>query len=260
MPPLKPHSLSNFFRFVLLLPGLFLLLTGCTPPKPATDPSLDAKALEKARGIEAWNRDIITTKGIGRLVLETNRSREQFRIAWAAQGPDRLRLTLLSSGHPVETIAASGEWVTMISHTGRHKPHNTPSTDPDLNPYIGMPVRLSDLVSLLLGRYPLQPFDRAWFVPESRNRIRTSRSFSGQTQEVEFDPGGQIASISLTDSDGTLVYRIHYREYTKVEGRVMPVKITLTTTAGHTHDLTLLQLYPNVEIKPAVFRLTASGS
>ena len=262
MQPPKPINGPKNFRIFLILSvsALTLLVAGCMPPKPNTDPSRDAKARAMVMAVREQNAEIATTKGSGQLDLEMGRTRERFRMAWAAQGPDRLRLTLLASGHPVETIAASGEWVSIVSHTGRHTPHHTASTDPDLTPYIGMPVRLSDMVTLLLGRFPLQPFDRAWFVPGSVDRVRTSRSFSGRVQEISFDDKGRVAAISLLDRDEALVYQIDYTEYQTIEGRVLPKRIFLTTASGRTHDIRLLRILPNAVIKPAVFRLTASGS
>lgn len=246
--------------FVPAILVLALFLSGCTAPKPQTDPEQDRRAQALVTAAREKNADILTTKGLGRLTLKRAQGRERFRIAWAAQAPDKLRLTVLASAHPVETIAASGEWVSIVSHTGKHKPHSTASTNPDLSPYINVPVKLSDMITILLGRFPLRPFDRAWFVPDQKDRVRTSKNFSPFIQEVQFDTDGKVAALSLLNKDETLVFRIDYRRYQAGPDRVMPETMTLTNAEGQTMDLTQFRIIPNPEVNPSVFRLTESGS
>lgn len=247
-------------RSLFLISILVLLAAGCTPTKPQTDPALDAEARALVLAAREQNADITTTKGQGRLTLMLPHGREKFRLAWAAEAPNKLRLTLLSSAHPVETIAASGDWVTFVSHTGKHKPHSATSADPDLTSYINVPVRLSDMVAILLGRFPLRPFDRAWFVPGKSRTVRTSQDFSSLVQEVQFDDGGNITAITLFEKGKTAVFRIRYVQYQAREGRAMPGQMILTDKDGATLDLTLVSITPNADVKPSVFRLTGPGS
>jgi len=258
MPRRKPLRRTLFF-FISIL-GLVTLITGCTPPKPETDPERDTQAMAWAMEARQQNQDITTTKGQGRLTLMLAHGKERFRLAWAAQGPNKLRLTLLSSAHPVETIAASGEWVSIVSHTGRHSPKSTPSTDPDLSPYINLPVRLSDMIHILLGRFPLRPFDRAWFSPENSQTVCTSQNFSSLIQEIQFDDEKKIAAITLLEKGKSMVLGIEYIRYQAREGRVMPETMRLKDKDGNTLELTLSQILPNATVKPSVFRLTGAGS
>jgi len=257
MARLKPLPRTLFSISIL---GILTLAAGCAPPKPATDPARDAKAMNMALAAREQNADISTTKGQGRLTLMLAHGKERFRLAWAAQAPNRLRLTLLASAHPVETIAASGEWVSIISHTGRHKPHTAPSTDPNLGPYINLPVRLSDMINILLGRFPLRPFDRAWFVPEKSHTVRTSQNFSPIVQQIQFDDEEKIAAVSLLEKGGGTVFRIEYSRYQARDGRLIPEMMTLTDGQGSSLELTLFNIQPNAEVKPSVFRLTGAGS
>ena len=258
MPRRKSLPRHLFFFFSLL--ALLTLATGCAPPKPSTDPFQDTKAMAMAMAAREKNKDIITTKGQGRLTLMLSHGLERFRLAWAAQAPNRLRLTLLSSAHPVETIAASGEWVSIISHTGRHKPQTTPSTDPDLSPYINLPVRLSDMINILLGKFPLHPFDRAWFVPGKSRVVRTSQNFSSLVQEIQFNDDEKIAVLSLLEKGKSMVLCIEYLRYQAQDGRVIPETMRLTDKDGNSLELTLSRIQPNAEVKPSVFRLTGTGS
>ncbi|HKL83348.1 MAG TPA: hypothetical protein VJ879_12610, partial [Desulfobacter sp.] len=72
----------------------------------------DSHAEDIINHIQTFNAQISTSKGTGELMLTRGFRKEKYKIAWAAQAPNRLRMTLLISGHPVETIAATGQWVT----------------------------------------------------------------------------------------------------------------------------------------------------
>lgn len=242
----------------ILLLGIFLM--GCAPLKPETDPTLDAKARDLANQVQAFNSAIETSKGTGWVRLTTANQKEKFKIAWAAGTPNRLRLTALVSGHPMETIAASGEWVSFISHTGKHKPHSAVSVDPDLATYIQVPVRLSEMVTILLGRIPIRPFDQAWFAPGKTDTIYLKKRFSSQTQEIAFTPEGQVAEFRLIDQDGRLLYALIYRQFQEKNGRLIPTDISIEDGSGRTLEITLSGLVPNAPVKESMFRLTGTGS
>ena len=155
------------FPPVLILLFFFFLVfvSGCMPLRPQTDPAQDKKARRLASDILSLNSEIKASRGIGWVKLETGTRRDTFKIAWAAAFPNRLRITFLVSGHPFETIVATGKNVTFISHTNQHKPPTTLSSDPNLEKFIHLPVKLSGMVAILLGHIPLEKFDHAWFEP-----------------------------------------------------------------------------------------------
>lgn len=252
---MKP-LIGNMLPIILL--GIFLF--GCAPLKPKTDPTLDTKARGLAIQAKSFNSAIETSKGTGWVRLTTANQKEKFKIAWAAQTPNRLRLTALVSGHPVETIAASGEWVSFVSHTGKHKPHSAVSVDPDLEKYIQVPVRLSEMITILLGRIPVRPFDQAWFVPGKTDTIRLMKHFSSQTQEITFTPKGRVAKFRLMDKDENLLYAIIYNQFQEQNKILIPTDISIEDGSGRTLDITLSGLVPNAPVKESMFRLTGTGS
>jgi hypothetical protein len=258
------NKLVHSFRGAVLIFSLaFILpysLSGCIPHKPNTTPDEDNEAREMALGVRELNSEITSSKGMGHLILTLPQAKEKYKLAWAAKVPNKLRLTLLASGHPVETVAASGDWVSIISHTGRHKPHSAVATDPDLTPYIDVPVRLSEFVSILLGRIPLRPFDRAWFVPGKYHTIRTHAHFSSHYQEIQFSPIGRVLSLTLMDKEEIPVYRLEYKGYERIEDALIPKKLVLTGPTGKQLDISLYNFTPHAPVKESVFRLTESGS
>ncbi|MCG8637887.1 MAG: hypothetical protein MI863_28945 [Desulfobacterales bacterium] len=237
-----------------------VILAGCASIKPATDPAEDKRAEAMAQKARDFNKGITTSKGTGWMVLDTGSQKQRFKMAWAAEAPNRLRLTLLMAGHPVETIAASGDWVTFISHTGKHKPHSAVSTDPDLTPYINIPVRLSEMISILLGRVPVRPFDKAWVSPENPDKVLASKNFSGTIQSIIIDGQGRVVRYRLTKTDMTPVYYITYNKFRPAKGYLVPASLTIGDRAGRTLDITLSGMVPNAPVKESVFRLTGAGS
>jgi outer membrane lipoprotein-sorting protein len=231
-------------------------LSGCGIQKPQTDPSLDAAAQRSAETVHSLNRDIQTSKGTGRLRLETGEGIQTLQMAWAADAPDRVRLTLTALASPVETIVADGKQVTFISHTGRHKPHTTASGDPDLEPYTGVPMTLSDMVCLLLGQIPVQRYSHAWFVSENRSRIQLNRRFTSRFQELILAPDQPVKALRLKNRQDEIQYEIRYHGFEKMDNRQIPVDLTITDSQSRQARLTITQFWPDIPVKASVFQLT----
>ncbi|MEE4362538.1 MAG: DUF4292 domain-containing protein [Desulfotignum sp.] len=247
---------------ILVLTALVcaVCLTGCAKPRPVTDPVLDKTAWQSAAAIRKMNQDIRTSKGTGRVRLESGNSIQTFQIAWAAQAPDRVRMTFTASGLPVETIVADGSRVTFISHTGRHRPYSPASENPDLEPYTQVPVRLSDLISLLLGRIPVQNFDDAWFLPDDPFRIRLRKKFSSLSQEMLLHPDDTLNMLRLLDRENTARWEIHYHAFDRIKKHMVPVHMTITSGSLQKVQVRITRFWPNIPVKESVFQLTPGGS
>jgi len=241
------------FLCAVILAGPGCVLSGLQRGKQA-----DPHARTLINRVHAFNAQISTSRGTGELTLTRGFRKERYKIAWAARSPNRLRLTLLMTGHPVETIAASGQRVTFISHTGGHKPHSTISPDPDLDPYIKIPLRLSELVSLLLGKVPERSFDRAWTLPEKPDTVFASRSFSSTIQEFSTDQTGRPLRYRVLDKKMNVIFSIRYSRFFIRDNFILPGVITIKDGDQRVLELSLKNLMPNIPVKESVFRLTRS--
>ncbi len=237
-----------------------ICLAGCAMPRPQTDPGLDRAAWQSAVRLRAWNQDITSSKGTARVRLETSTGVQTYQIAWAARAPDRVRITFTVSGHPVETVVADGTRVTFISHTGRHKPHTPASNDPDLEPYTRVPVRLSDLITLLLGQIPVKKFDDAWFLPRDPSRIRLGRKFSSLSQELVLQADDTIKVLRLLNKEGAARYEIAFHAFGTMGAYTIPVHMTITSGKLLKAHIRITRFWPNIPVKESVFRLTQTGS
>ena len=243
---------------IILLLIAILTAPGCTLLGLQSGKSSDPDAEEIIHHTRAFNAPITTSKGTGELTLTRGLRRETYKIAWAAQSPNRLRMTLLMSGHPVETIAATGQWVTFVSHTGAHNVHSAVSADPDLNPYINIPLRLSELVSLLLGKLPERPFDRAWIPPEAPGTVFASQSFSRQIQQWVTDENGTTNRYRVFDKKMNVIFQIWYSRFFTQDEFTFPGLITIKDGQQMGMEISFKNIILNIPIKESVFRLTGS--
>lgn len=239
-----------------------IVFSSCTPFRPETNPLLDKKALTLAKKAKAINQNIVSSKGTGWARLETKEKVDKFRIAWAAVFPNKIRITFLLSGHPVETILSTGEIVTLLSHTGKHKKYAFRSKDPNMEKYINVPVHLSEMIMVLLGRLPLKNFDDAYFSPldSSLSTIILTQDWQANAQSIHFDGNGKFRSLKSVDSSGSLLYEISVADWAVYDIGEIPVKIQIQDPAYRKLTLDITDFKPNPPIKASVFRLTESGS
>jgi outer membrane lipoprotein-sorting protein len=251
------NNRTSFFLLFALL-ALGLLFSSCMPLRPETDPLMDQKALALANGARSYNQDIAASRGKGWAKLETPTKTERYRIAWAAASPGKARITFLLSGNPVETIISTGKDIRFVSHTGKHSPYIRNSENPDMEDYLEVPVRMSEIISILLGHFPLKVFDDAYFSPSdsSLTTLVTRQKDKGGLQHLNFDGHGKINRIQSMDIYGTPLYEILLLEYRPHESHDIPVKLRIKDNANRMLTLDITDFEPNPPIKDSVFQLT----
>ncbi|WP_022664016.1 LolA family protein [Desulfospira joergensenii] len=254
---MKPTALLSHILSAMVL---ILLVAGCGSMRPVTDPALDKKASERALAARSLNRDVKSSKGTGWVTLEMDGRKDRFRVAWAVKTPNRARITLLASGIPFETIAGNGKSVTFFSHTHAHGLYTAKGRDPDLKQALHIRIRLSQIVSMLLGQIPLGQFDDAWFSPEAPDQIILRQGKGSFVHVLDLDPDGTPRGLIRQDGSGNLVYDIQILSVKRVHGRDMPVDFLIRDRLGRSIRLILTQFIPNPPIKESVFVLTEPGS
>ena len=238
--------------------ALFLIFSGCAPLRPKTNPLLDKKALVLANQAKSFNQYIIASKGAGWARLETKTTADRFRFAWAAVSPNKIRITFLLSGHPVETIITTGEKMILFSHTGKHSKYSFHSKDPEMKDYFQVPVRMSEIISVLLGRFPVKKFDDAYFSPSdpSLSTVILKQKWKGLTQYLHFSSKGKMISLQSTDNTGKRLYEMMVTEYKTYDFGDIPVKIEIKDLNTRKLTLEITNFQPNPRIKDSIFRLT----
>jgi hypothetical protein len=216
------------------------------------------KAFSLSNEVRSFNRHITASRGKGWAKLETPGKTDRYRIAWAAVYPDKIRITFLLSGNPVETVISTGEKISFISHTGKHDLYTTESIDPDMKDYLEVPVKMSELISILVGHIPLKDFDDAYFSPSdpSLATIVTMQKETGGLQHLKFNSEGKLNRIESLDNFGKILYEIQILDYKIHESFVIPVKLQIKDSENGRLTLDITDFEPNPSIKASVFELT----
>ncbi len=247
-----------FRRYFILTLILVFGITGCATHRPVTDPALDKKAF--ALGVDAAfrNQDISSSKGSGWAILQTPEKTDRYRFAWAVVHPNAIRMTFLSSGVPMETILMSKNIITFVSHIGQHDRYSYYSKDPDLKKFIQVPVKMSEIMLVLLGRAPIKSFDDAYFIqPDAAHAEVVLQNISeNQTQYLQFDPQGHLKHLTMTNFLKDPLYTLTVNQYKIFDNRQIPAQIIIADTFQRKLTLDITDFKVNPAIKETVFQLT----
>ncbi|MCK5695359.1 MAG: DUF4292 domain-containing protein [Desulfobacula sp.] len=252
-------SQNLLFRLIYFT-VFILILSGCAQLRPDTNPLLDKKALLLANQARSFNQHIITSKGTGWIRLETKTKKDKFKIAWATVFPNKIRITFLLSGHPVETIIATGKKITFLSHTGEHSKYSYHSKNPNMENYIHVPIKMSEMISILLGRLPVKNFDDAYFSPSdaSLSTITLRQNWKRLTQSLHLNSKGRLEGLKTTDLSGNLLYEITITKYKNNDFDTIPGRIEIKDNDHRKLTFEITNFLPNPPIKESVFQLTES--
>lgn len=251
------HSIRPLFS----IPGIIfcmLFLSGCGMLSPQMDPILSTRALEIADRIRSVNQDIQSCKGTGWLYLRNGSRKETFRLAFAARPPDRIRLTLLASGHPVETVLADGQKVTLISHTGQHKTATYSVKNPSLEKFFSIPVNMSDIIQLLSGQIPVREFNRAGFISETDETvlIKLRKNNFSNKQLLAIEAGKSPSMLRRLDAGGNPLFTVYFNQFTRFESRIIAANFSIQDESGRTAEIVITSFQPDIPVNDAIFRLT----
>lgn len=254
----KSYFFPSFVIFILLV----FLFSGCAPLRPQTDPEMDKEALRLSHQAKSFNQQITTSKGAAWLKLETRDSIIKYKVAWAAVHPNKVRMTFLVLGQPVETIIATGKKIIFLSHTGEHAKRSFESKDPDMENYINIPVKMSEIIAILLGRLPIKPYDDAYFAPSNHafSFVTLHQKLNGPVQLLNFDNNQKIDFISSINSRGKRLYDYNILAFQSYDFGKIPAKIQFLDIKGQKLTLTITRFTANPEVKDSVFVLTEQGS
>ncbi len=244
-----------------------VLVSGCSLlPRPVTDPDRDTVAEYTATRVRSMNRQIQSSKGSGQLRIFSGDMIQTLGMAWAVQAPHQARIIFMISGNPAATLISDGQVMTVISHTGQRTSHTVESSDPGLESFLNVPIRLSDILSILMGQIPIKKYSDAWFAEPDPDAgpdfatIRMSRTFQTRVQELIMDPDGVPAVLRLLNRKGWTVFEIRYERFRTFDHIRIPSDMTLTDGKDRKIHLSISRFYPDAAISDQTFRLTVPGS
>lgn len=253
----KPTLINGCLTFVLCV----LLFTGCAPLRPQTDPEMDKAALGLSHQAASLNQQITSSRGNGWATLQTQTETIKYKIAWAAVYPNKIRITFLMFGQPIETIVSTGQRVTFLSHTSRHARYSFETQDPDMENYIHVPIKMSEIIAILLGRLPIKPYDDAYFSSSDTGMglVTLHQKQSGPVQVLAFDTFQTLYQMTCISSSREPLYDYRILAYEPHDFGQLPTTIEITDQKNRKLSLSITHFVANPQVKDSVFVLTEQG-
>ncbi|BCS96407.1 hypothetical protein DSLASN_20390 [Desulfoluna limicola] len=243
-------------RPLLLLIILFVmpLFSACSlfPKAPRFESD---GAQEQIDQLTRLNEEVTTFKGTGSVVITEKGKTQRFRIAWAGAVPNLLRMEILTSATPIESLAYDGERLQLRSHMGSHAPYTKKVKNPSLEPVTGIPLTLSEIHALLSGKFYVGDVKSA--------RLLTSNDGTGtlilhpdrrHKKTITLDEHLLPTGATLT-AKGEEIYDIRFTRKATSTGVYQYKTIILTTTKGIDTTIRIDRMIVNPPVEKDIFTL-----
>lgn len=232
---------------------LVFLISGCATTKERplpSDPKIQAILLD----MEKQNSSLKTFNGQGSITITELSKTKSYRLAWAAAIPDRIRLIVLFSGQPIETVAADGEHLYLKSHTGSHVPITRRRKNPSLEPFIGLPLTTNQITLYLSGKVPIPDYKKIQLdkMTDSTGSVLSFyKNEETVVQQVFLDENSKVLSYEITEN-AKARYRVNIEKSGSEDNLIFPT--TISVVQGERSCLiTVEKTTPNPELPPETF-------
>lgn len=250
----------SFSRFTVRIAVLLsLALCGCSwihTQSPAYSPDIS----EIIHRIEAQNRAVTSANGLASATITDRDKTHHYRLAWAVEKPDRLRLIVLFSGKPIETLLHQGSHLLITSHTGSHETIRKRSKNPNLEKLISLPLRVSQMISILSGDIPLPGHRSARLEnkPDGRFILILLKRFEKPAATFYLDGDKKLMACEFTDSKDN-IYRIEYKHSSSPGALPMTLPESVSIhNKNRSLVLRIDQLHPNPSLSPETFEIISN--
>jgi hypothetical protein len=255
----------NWYRAIILLFVAFLF-SSCAFFKPSKD--LEVIPAEKATvvrnllaALQTKNDTLKNFKGVGKIkVWQNGIMQVDQRVAWIGEKPVKLSIAVLISGYPAIKLATDGQWLYYLETGGDETIFKKISaSDPSLQNIISIPIKSSDIVTLLAGGIPLRKFNAVDVIADKSGNgfvLVLKERWWGIQQKIYFDQSGsQVRQFDMFDRTGELKYRAEIGNLQSVDGYPVPFRLKLTSAKGADFVLDIDRYWVNVELPASVFVL-----
>jgi hypothetical protein len=166
--------------------------------------------------LESQNRALNTFNGLGSITIADPYRVSSFRLAWAGQCPDKIRMVVLFSGNPIETMSTDGESLYIKSNSGRHPFINKRIKNPDLERLIAVPLTTEQIIGFLSGHIPVLPHDYAIMEKSTDNNgpIVSLKKNNTTIERFLLDENNHVFQYEIFEKKD-LVYRITLKQHEK---------------------------------------------
>ena len=160
VPPSSSKRLMPFNKFtpyltlIAALLGFVVLISGCAVKQLPLPPEPSPEVVRFLGQVAQASQTHTALKGIGHFKVIAEGKTISGRMAWAAERPDKLRLTILDpAGRPAALMVTDGNkvWLDLRSEK---KQYIKSARRFSLKRLVGIDVTLEDVIMILLGGIP----------------------------------------------------------------------------------------------------------
>lgn len=252
------RSVATTPRFLLAVTVMLGLLAGCATLPESQVRTPEATSVGRALFDEWLTRSSQnqTLQGVAKIRVKTPERTVNGTQVLLAEAPDRLRAETLSPfGTPLLVMTAN-ETELAVLIPGDSRFYRGESTPGNLSRFTRLPLRLAELVSILLFQPPLIAYDTAEVAPSLEGGWIVNLESGQRRQELLFDNAHRLAGVrylSGTELELSLVYGDF-----ATEPQTLPRRIDLELPQQKIQAaLIFKELEMNRQIRPEVFTLVA---
>lgn len=243
-------------RPLLLLISIVImpLFSACALFTPEPRFTADS-AKEQLMHINRLNDGVSTFKGTGSVVITEKGRSQRFRIAWVGASPDLLRMEILTSATPLESLAYDGTYLQLISHVDNHSPFTKKMKNPSLESATDIPMTLTEIHALLSGKFAVGPFKTARMLTQDEGpSTLVLRPDRNRKKTITLDKELLPSRVMITEGN-ELVYDLRLARKTTPAGFNQYGAIDLTSGSGNTIAIRIERMVVNPPIEDGTFTL-----
>ena len=173
---------------------------------------------------------------------------------------------LSTAGQPYISIAGDGKKIYFLFH--HNKKFYKKSFNADLNKIISIPVKITDIITLLSGRIPVSKYsnvllkedtgpdvstlileEKSWGLiswGKNNGKIREKIFFNTKTKRVKY--------IEFINPKGSVLYSVTFDGIQKIKGYDIPAGFVISDDDALVH-LDIDKYWTDVQIEPSIFEL-----
>jgi hypothetical protein len=158
-------------------------------------------------------------------------------------------------GHPVAKFIYDGEDYLFISPLDQ-RTYRKRAVDADLDSLTGIAVPTVDIIMILSGDIPVQPFDEAVFQngePHCRDILVLKKKWHGVVEKLFLnDTHDRVEKLEIVRW-GRIVYSAEIRDMQVVEGREVPFRLVFSDANKKGFSIDIEKCWLDMDLSPDMF-------